>query len=621
MKVLVTGGTGIVGEAAIAALLQHGHEVRILSRFGDRGVMRWPRGVEARAGDVASAAAVNGSARGCDAIVHIAGIEEEAPPDNTFEKINVLGTRHVVAEADRAAVRRLVYVSSLGADTGQSEYHKSKRRAEQIVRGCARPWVILRPGGVYGPGDKNVSLILKMVRTLPAIPILDGGNQRFQPIWYEDAGKAIAAALDAGDVTGEVLEVAGPDETTMNDLLDRLERLVGRKPRRVPIPGAVASVSVQVASLLGFELPVSEARVTMMREENVIPAARANALSSVLGVEPTPLDAGLRKLIGVVREQLPEEGVGPLVHKRYWADIEGSFFRAGALRDVFRRNFAQAMPFETTQENGPLTNLKKNQTFTVMLPLRGALPMRVEDITPDRIVCATLEGHPLAGLLTFDFLERGKQVRFEVGVRARGADAVDAILLAALGELLQDVNWMAVVERAVKLAGGRAPAGPQMLVTTLDDAEAEKVEEWARELVFRRMRGRIPPGPPIDGRRRAVRNPKPAPRARPKPASRPGSRRPPAAGTSSARRSPAGTGSARTSGRTGRPAAARKAAKKSTRSSAPAAKGRASARSRKRPATSARPRRPSAATRGTRAAGSTGTAPARRAPAKARRRK
>ena len=54
MKVLVTGGTGVVGEGAIAALLQRGHEVRILSRFGDRGVRRWPRGVEARAGDVAS---------------------------------------------------------------------------------------------------------------------------------------------------------------------------------------------------------------------------------------------------------------------------------------------------------------------------------------------------------------------------------------------------------------------------------------------------------------------------------------------------------------------------------------------------------------------------------------
>lgn len=610
MKVLVTGGTGVVGEGAIAALLRHGHEIRILSRFGDRGVRRWPTGVEARAGDVASAAEVNGSARGCDAIIHIAGIEEESPPDLTFEKVNVLGTRHVVAEAERARVRRLVFISSLGADTGTSEYHRSKLRAEQTVRGCSRPWVILRPGGVYGPGDKNLSMILRMVRTLPAIPVIDGGDQRFQPVWYEDVGEAIARAVDKPDITGEVLELAGPDRTTMNDLLDRLEAIANRHPRRVPVPAAMASMGVQLAGLLGFKLPVSEARLTMLREENIIEDGRENALTSVLRVPPTSLDDGLKKLVGVQPEQLPSEGVGPLVHKRYWADIDASYHRAPALRDVFRRNVARAMPFEVRQEKGPVANLKKNDTFTVNLPLRGALAMRVEDITPDRIVCSTLQGHPLAGLLTFNFIERGRQVRFEVGVFARGADVVDAALMAVIGELLQDVNWMAVVERVVKLSGGRAPEGPQMLVTTLDDEEAGKIEKWAEELMVRRLRGRVPPGPPVDGRRRAVRTPP----------TRPRSRRPKAA-AGSARRSRAGSGSARTSGRTAPPAGARKAAKKSTRSTTRAAAGPGSARSRKRPATSA-PKRPrAAATRGTRAAGSTGTARARRAPAKARRRK
>jgi hypothetical protein len=276
------------------------------------------------------------------------------------------------------------------------------------------------------------------------------------------------------------------------------------------------------------------------------------------------------------------------VHKRYWADIDQSFHRAGALRDVFRRNIAQAMPFEIGQESGPITNLKKNMTFSVTLPLRGTVPMRVEEVTPQRIVVATVEGHPLSGLVTFNFLERGAQVRFEVEVFARGADTVDAILMAVMADFLQDVNWQAVVTRVVQLSGGRAPAGVQTLVTTVDDEEARKIEEWAAALVVRRMRGRVPPGPPIDGRRRARRQPVVAPRARkkkavarkkkasarpaaPKPRApkkkkkkknaKPATRR--AAGTGSARRSPAGSGSARTTGRTARPAVARKAVKRS----------------------------------------------------------
>jgi uncharacterized protein YbjT (DUF2867 family) len=595
MKVLVTGGTGVVGEAAIAALLERRHEVRILSRYGDRGVRRWPRGVEARAGDVASAADVNGSARGCDAIVHIAGIEEESPPESTFDKVNVLGTRHVVEEAERAGVRRLVFVSALGAETGGSEYLKSKRRAEQVVRGCSRPWVILRPAPVYGPGDRTLSALLNMVRTLPAIPVVDGGAQRLQPLWHEDLGQAIAKAVDQPDITGRALEIVGPEQASMNDVLDRIEGLAGRSPKRVPVPSAVAAIGTQLASVLGFELPISGAHLAKLHEGSVLPASGENALKTVLGIEPTPLQKGLRRLVGEMPEQLPSAGVGPLVHKRYWADITGSFHRAAALRDVFRRNAAQAMPFELRAESGPIENLKKGMTLSVTVPLRGTVSMRVEDVTPERIVLATVEGHPLAGLVTFNFLERGAQVRFEVEVFARGADVVDAILMAVMADFLQDVHWRTVVERVVQLSGGRAPAGVQMLITAVDEEEARKVEEWAAALVVRRMRGRVPPGPPVDGRRRARREPvappparkkrterKPTaktrkakaakPQAKPRPKAKPRAKakvkkpkpptRRPRAGTGSARRTRGGSGSARTSGRTARPAVARKARQK-----------------------------------------------------------
>jgi uncharacterized protein YbjT (DUF2867 family) len=623
MKVLVTGGSGVVGEGVIAALLERGHEVRLFTRHAGKDAARWPRGVEAREGDVASAASMRGAAAGCDAIVHVAGIEEETPPAATYEKVNVLGTRHVVAEAQRAKVGRLVYVSSLGADTGTSDYHRSKLRAEQGVRGCSRPWVIVRPAAVYGPGDTNLSVVLNMVRTLPAIPVIDGGDQRFQPIWYEDAGQAIARAVDA-DVAGRILEIAGPDVSTMNELLDRLEALAGRKPRRVGVPASIASMTVHVATLLGFKLPLSQARLTMLQEEVVIAPARENALTAVLGVEPTPLRDGLRRLQGAIPEQLPSEGVGPLVHKRYWADIAGSFHRAAALRDVFRRNVSRAMPFETRQDGGPIGNLKKGMVFEVILPMRGSLALRIEDITPGRIVCATLEGHPLAGLLTFDFLERGKLVRFEVGIHARGADLVDATLMAAFGELLQDLNWRRVVASVVAFSGGRAPDGVQTLVTELDEAEAKKVEEWAEQLMVRRLRGRVPPGPAVDGRRRATRDRKVTAKGTAPGGLGGATVTPPSSvtpGTGSGRRSPSGTGSARTSGRAAPPAGGRTAAKKPSRSTGRAAAGPGSARPRPRPATSGPSARPAAATRGRRRPGSTGTAPRRPAPAKARPRK
>jgi hypothetical protein len=272
----------------------------------------------------------------------------------------------------------------------------------------------------------------------------------------------------------------------------------------------------------------------------------------------------LQRRHGVIRQQFPSEGLGPLVHNRYWVDVDGSPHRAAALRDVFRRNVAVVMPLERV---GPVTHLKKNQTITVMLALGGALPMRVDDILPGRIVCATLEGHPLAGLVTFDFVERGRQVRFEVGVHARIA-TVGALLMSPLDGLLQDGNWTAVAERLVEVSGGRAPAGVQSLATTLDEEEARKIEEWAESLAVRRLRGRVPPGPPIDGRRRAVRKP-PATAAPRKPARRKPARRKPArpepAPRKPARRKPARPKPARAKAKPTRRVARRKPSARSSR--------------------------------------------------------
>src|SRR5689334_4824962 len=138
MRILVTGGTGVVGDAAVRALVGRGHTVRLLTRHAERDARAWPAGVEPHEGDVTDPGSLAGAADGCDAVLHAVGIVDESPPELTFERVNVDGTRHVVAEAERAGVPHLVYVSSLGADTGRSPYHQSKLAGEQVARGFSR---------------------------------------------------------------------------------------------------------------------------------------------------------------------------------------------------------------------------------------------------------------------------------------------------------------------------------------------------------------------------------------------------------------------------------------------------------------------------------------------------
>lgn len=491
MRLLVTGGTGVVGTATVTALVRRGHQVRLLSRHARDGVRQWPERVEAHPGDIADAAGVDGAAKGCDAVLHLAAIVEEEPPHRTFERVNVEGTRHLLAEAARAGVKRFVYVSSLGADRGDSAYHRSKRGGEALVRESGLDWVIVRPGNVYGPGDEQLSLLLRMVRTLPAVPVLSGGDMQFQPIWHEDLAEALAEVVGRDDLTGRALDLAGPDLTSQNDLLDRLAKLTGRRPARIPLPDFLASAGLTVLDALGVEIPFGEGQLQMLREGNLIADPRCNALITTLHVAPTPLAVGLERLADAQEEQLPAEGVGALTRKRFWGDVRGSGSTPDTVFAWFSHHFHEATPgfIEVAAEPGTPRELSEGTTLTLSLPLRGHVQVRVAEATARRATLLTVSGHPLAGAVRFLAEHRGEDVRFEVQVYDRPASVVDFITMRTVGDFLQNRSWERVVQSVAEGVGGTLVGGVHRDAQPLDDEDAQSVQRWLEELVNRRKRG------------------------------------------------------------------------------------------------------------------------------------
>ena len=488
MRVLITGGTGVVGRAAVRALLARGHDVRVLSRHAHDDAERWPSGVEPFVGDVGEPETLAGSAEDCDVVVHAVGIVRESPPETTFDRINVRGTEAMLAEAERAGVPFFVYVSSLGADRGESAYHRSKALGERRTRDFPRRWLILRPGNVYGPGDDQISLLLRMVRTLPAVPVLDGGDVPFQPVWCDDVGEAIARAVERDDLHGRALDLAGTERTSQNDLLDRFARLTGREPARVPLPGMLASLGVRFAAAFGVETPLTQDQLSMLTEGNVVERPEENALESVLGVAPTALEEGLRMLVDVQDEQLPREGTGRTERKRFRADIVGSGLSAEALFSLVRERFREIMAVPLDVEPGSAAPIAEGSTLTLSLALRGNVQVRVEEVEPRQLTLVTLEGHPIAGAVRFLAEERGEAVRFEVQVYERPASLADMIALRLGGALLQNATWRRVVENVLSLSGGTAPAGVEEEKETLDEEQAALVDRWLEALVQARRR-------------------------------------------------------------------------------------------------------------------------------------
>lgn len=491
MRVLVTGGTGLVGSATVDALLDHGHQVRLLSRQAGKDAGRWAEGVEPFEADLSDAAALAGAADGCDVALHAVGIVRESPPAITFESVNVDGTRQLVAEAQRAGVRRLVFVSSLGAERGRSEYHRSKRQAEEAVRAFPGAWVIARVGNVFGPGDQVLSSLLTMVRTLPLVPVIGAGDQPFQPIWHSDAGQALAALAERADFDGRVLEIAGVETTTMEDLLERFAVITGRNPARIPVPSFAAELGTRLATAAGVEMPVTEDQIRMLVEHNVVRAPEGNGLT-LLGVQPTPLDEALRLLADAQPEQLPSDGVGPVRRKRFWARILGSDCSAEELCARFCDRFGDVAPVETGVEPGTPTRLSEGATLTMRLPVRGTFQVRCEEITPRRVTLATLDGHPLAGVVRFFFDPQRSGMLFEVEVVASPATYGDLVALNAGADGGQSGAWTAVVERVVALSAGSAPDGIHDTEEELDEDEAHEVEEELEAVIRRRKRAGRP---------------------------------------------------------------------------------------------------------------------------------
>src|SRR5256712_4970240 len=153
MQIAVTGATGFVGRHVAAPLTGGGHRVRARVRRPEPARLLLGAAPELVPGDLADAATLAALVRGSDAVIHLVGIIVEAGPA-TFDAVHVEGTRRVLAAARAAGVRRFVHMSAMGArdEPGATRYHRTQRRAEDLVRDSGPSQPVLRPSPIRRPG-------------------------------------------------------------------------------------------------------------------------------------------------------------------------------------------------------------------------------------------------------------------------------------------------------------------------------------------------------------------------------------------------------------------------------------------------------------------------------------
>jgi NADH dehydrogenase len=296
VRILVTGGTGFVGSHLAPRLLAEGHHVRVLSRGQSGTILDSTSGsLENACGDVVTGAGLDDAARGCDAVIHLVGIIIEIR-DAKFDDVHARGTRNVVAAAQRAGVRRFVQMSALGArPNGVSGYQTSKFAGEEAVRQSGMPFVILRPSIIFGARDGFVTQMVQVMKGAPLVrPVPGTGKYRFRPVWVGDVVECFVQALTSEKALGKTIEVVGPEELSLAEVLAEIARCVGVRKPAVKIPYPLMYLN---ALLLGAVLPrppITTDQLRMLREGSTASPA---PMLDTFNLQPVGFREGLRQYL------------------------------------------------------------------------------------------------------------------------------------------------------------------------------------------------------------------------------------------------------------------------------------------------------------------------------------
>ncbi len=286
MKVLLTGGTGLLGGALLDLLLARGHEVRCLIRENSpRAARLGGRPIELVRGDAGNVEGLRRALAGMDALLHVAGIEY-AP--------------QAVEAARQARVGQLVVVGSTSAHSAYEFRSGPKLSMEKLVRESGLEHTIVRPTMIYGSElDKNMHRLLRFLDRSPVFPVFGSGENLWQPVYHEDCARGVYEALMRPAAIGQSYDLPGADPLTYLALVKTAAGALGRKPRIVRLPLEPVRRALAAAERLRLPLPVRSEQVLRLREDKAYPYDKAK---KELGYAPRSFREGIALEVARLRE-------------------------------------------------------------------------------------------------------------------------------------------------------------------------------------------------------------------------------------------------------------------------------------------------------------------------------
>jgi nucleoside-diphosphate-sugar epimerase len=271
MKIVVTGGTGFVGKHLALTLKQLGEEVKVIGRNGSVGETLRKQGIDFQLVDLTDLAQTTAALKDIDLVYHCAALSSVWGRYQDFYRANVLGTRHVIQGCLANGVSRMVYISTssvyfdfkdrlnisedaaFGDPVGRvlpyrqvNDYTTTKKLAELEVQKAINIngllGIIIRPRGIFGPGDTALFPRLLRASQTTGIPLIRGGHFLMDLTYIDNLISALLLCRARGNqLNGQIYNISNGEPIYFHDLLKSIDEHLTGGLRLKPMPRSIAT--------------------------------------------------------------------------------------------------------------------------------------------------------------------------------------------------------------------------------------------------------------------------------------------------------------------------------------------------------------------------------------------
>jgi uncharacterized protein YbjT (DUF2867 family) len=286
VRVSILGASGVIG-IALASRLVGVHAVTGVARRGGH-----VEGVDWVAADLSTVRGAESALAGADVAVHL--VHSLGSAD--FAERDALIARNVARAAERAGLSQIVYLGGLGDESPELSQHlRSRAETAAALASGSVPVTTLRAGMVVGPGSAAFETIVALVDRLPAMICPRWVSVPTQPIALSDAVDYLSGVIGLERAVGETFDIGGPEVMTYREMIDRIARIRGKRPRIVEVPVLTPRLSSWWLHVVTpVKASVARPLIDGLRSPTVV---RDDRIRSLVPLELTAFDDAVREAL------------------------------------------------------------------------------------------------------------------------------------------------------------------------------------------------------------------------------------------------------------------------------------------------------------------------------------